>query len=228
MVLVVEARAQAGTVDPAMPSSIGPWRVFVMLFLMVGPIKILVPFVNLVRGADVKLQRSLATRAILFSAAALALAGLLGKTMLDNLNISLPVLTLAAGLILFLVALRMVLEQQAPPVKAWPEQHPPDMQLAISPLAFPIIVTPYGIAAVIVFAALAQDDSGAKLALTSVILLILAMNWAAMIYADRILKWFGTALQVFAIVLGIAQVALGLQLIVRSLMAIGVLSGHAG
>jgi protein-S-isoprenylcysteine O-methyltransferase Ste14 len=42
-------------------------KIFIMLFLMLGPIKILVPFVNLTRNADPVLRRRLATRAILFS-----------------------------------------------------------------------------------------------------------------------------------------------------------------
>ena len=94
--------------------------------------------------------------------------------------------------------------------------------LALSPLAFPIIVTPYGIAAVIVFAALAQDDTAAKLAVASIVLIILFLDWLAMLFVDAILKWTGTALQVFIVVLGVTQIALGLQIITHSLSMIGV------
>ncbi|MBL8893403.1 MAG: MarC family protein [Rhizobiales bacterium] len=194
-----------------------------MLFLMLGPTKILAPFMAMTAGADETFRRTLARRAILFSAAALTLAGLLGKKMLDNLNISLPVLTLAAGLILFLVALQTVLQQGASSARS-SSREPPSLQLAYSPLAFPTIVTPYGIAAVIVFATLAQDDGTAAVALAGVVLLILAMNWLAMIYVEPILKWAGPALQVFAVVVGVTQVALGLQLIVRSLVIIGAIA----
>ena len=63
------------------------------------------------RASDTAFRRTLAGRAILFSAAALALAGLLGRTMLENFDISLPVLALTGGVILFLVAIQTVLHQ---------------------------------------------------------------------------------------------------------------------
>ena len=42
-----------------------------------------------------------------------------------------------------------------------------------------------------------------------------------MLYAHAILKYGGTALQVLAVVLGVAQVALGLMIILPSLARIG-------
>lgn len=221
------SEAQEVTRPIGFPSKVSGWKVFVMLFLMLGPTKILAPFASMTAGTDEKFRRLLARRAIVFSAGALALAGSLGKAMLDNLNISLPVLTLAAGLILFIVALQTVMQQGTSVARATPPQEAPDLNLAYTPLAFPTIVTPYGIAAVIVFAALSQGDRSAGLALTGIVLLILAMNWVAMIYVNPILKWAGPALQVFAVVVGVTQVALGLQLIVRSLVIIGAIAETA-
>jgi multiple antibiotic resistance protein len=181
-----------------------------------------VPFVNLTRDADPVLRRRLATRAMLYSLAALAMAGLLGRNILESFEISVPVLALTGGLILFLVALRTVLEQSLPRARLRQESISSGTDLALSPLAFPIIVTPYGIAAVIVFAALAQDDTAAKLAVASIVLIILFLDWLAMLFVDAILKWTGTALQVFIVVLGVTQIALGLQIITHSLSMIGV------
>jgi multiple antibiotic resistance protein len=45
-------------------------KIFFMLFLMIGPVKILVPLVNMTRDTEAAFRRRLATRAILFSAAA--------------------------------------------------------------------------------------------------------------------------------------------------------------
>jgi multiple antibiotic resistance protein len=146
--------------------------------------------------------------------------------VLENFNISVWVLALT-GLVLFLVALQTVLQQGAVPARPRPDDPPPGLQLAYSPLAFPTIVTPYGIAAVIVFAALAQDSVEAKLVVAGVVLLILAMDWLAMLFAHSILRWAGTVLQVFAVVLGVTQIALGLQVIIHSLSMIGVFAERA-
>ena len=97
-----------------------------------------------------------------------------------------------------------------------------DLKLALTPLAFPTIVTPYGIAAVIVFATLASGDHDAELTLAGIVLVILAMDWVAMLFAEVILKRVRTPLQVFAVVLGVTQIALGLQVILHSLSMIGV------
>ncbi|WQO70685.1 MarC family protein (plasmid) [Sinorhizobium medicae] len=141
--------------------------------------------------------------------------------MLENFEISLPVLAMTGGIILFLVALRTVLHQSSSLSDQTTEQgQPPDLRLALTPLAFPTIVTPYGIAAVIVFATLAGGRQAECLTVAAIVLLILAMDWAAMIFAESILRWIGTSLQVLAVVLGVTQAALGLQIILHSLSAV--------
>lgn len=224
-----DALAQApATPDPADGQMrLSPKQIFLLLFLMLGPIKILVPFSSMARDMDATARRHLATRAVLFSAAALAIAGLLGRTMLENFNMPPPVLALTGGLVLFLVALKTVMEQfsSAPRPADTPEapRHGADpKQLAITPLAFPTIVTPYGIAATIVFMALAGDDVATKLMIGGVILVILVVNWFAMIFAHVILRWLATPLQVLAVVLGVTQIGIGLTVILRSLSEIGV------
>ncbi len=199
-----------------------------MLFLMLGPIKILVPFVNMTRGCDAQFRRRLATRATLFSAAALALAGLLGRSMIENFDISVPVLAMTGGIVLFLVALQTVLQQSSGAIDRPKEDHPPtELKHALAPLAFPTIVTPYGIAAVIVFMTLASEEYSAGLTVAGIVLAILVLDWVAMLFAETILKWVGTPLQVFAVVLGVTQIALGLQVIMHSLVMIGVFTVRA-
>jgi multiple antibiotic resistance protein len=224
-ILAAPALAQEGAEAMGTDVAFGARKTFLMLFLMLGPIKILVPFVEMTHESEAIFRRKLATRAILFSAAALALAGLLGRSMIENLDISLPVLALTGGVILFIVALRTVLQQSQGSAARLAEGA--GLHLALNPLAFPTIVTPYGIAAVIVFVTLAGGSHGAELMLAGILVAILAMDWVAMLFAETILRWVGTALQVFAVILGVAQIALGLQVILRSLRMIGVFVGGA-
>ncbi|WP_245426566.1 MarC family protein [Phyllobacterium bourgognense] len=221
IVLPMQSFAQS-PLGAGMPEvGFGARKMFLMLFLMLGPIQILVPFMAIAGNCAPSFRRRMATRAILFSAAALAVAGLLGRTMLENFEISVPVLAMTGGIILLLVALRTILQQSVglPNRMAEPGQTP-DLGLALTPLAFPTIVTPYGIAAVIVFATLASGRQAEGLTVTAIVLLILALDWVAMIFAETILRWIGTALQVLAVVLGVTQAALGLQIILHSLSMI--------
>jgi small neutral amino acid transporter SnatA (MarC family) len=207
---------------------IDPQRVFVILFLMLGPVKLLVPFVEMSRQSDPAFRRVLANRAIMFSAAALLLAGAIGDKMVANFGIPLPVLALAGGLILFLVALNTILEQFAAPSLLKPEGAPRDLHALTARLAFPTIVTPSGVAAIIVFCALAKNDVGMLSAIGGITLGILLLDWLAMLFAESILRWGRVALQLFAVILGVIQVSLGLQLMLRGLSLSGVLPISAG
>jgi multiple antibiotic resistance protein len=120
------------------------------------------------------------------------------------------VLQIAAGLILFLVALQAVMHQ-------YEITHPPDrtepatLALALSPLAFPTIVTPYGIAADTILMALAPTTE-IRLMLAGVVYFILFLDWLAMLGAHIVVRWFSLLLLLIGVVLGVNQVALGTQL----------------
>ena len=84
---------------------------FAFFFLMVGPIKILGSFVQMTRNAEQAFARKLAVRAFLVSCAALVFAGSIGERSMRQYHISVPVLAIAAGIILFLVALQAVMHR---------------------------------------------------------------------------------------------------------------------
>lgn len=202
-----------------MNSSLPLGQVFTFLFLMLGPFKIIGPFAKVTHGVDPRLARRIALAAILISSLALLLAAFVGETLLDKYHIELPVLTLAAGLILFLVALQGTLQQFSPPDPVVAPASPPTMRLAMTPLAFPTIVTPYGIAALIVFMAVSPDDTY-KLKVGGILLTIMLVNLVAMLSARYLLKWLGVVLQIVGAVLGVIQVALGLSIIISSVKKI--------
>jgi multiple antibiotic resistance protein len=93
--------------------------IFALLFLMLGPIKLLGPFAAVTKDCDRVFRFRLAAPAFLFSIGAVTLAASLGGRMLDNFAIPVLVLQIAAGLILFLVALPAVMQQHS-------AAHPPE------------------------------------------------------------------------------------------------------
>ncbi|MBS1218588.1 MAG: multiple antibiotic resistance MarC-related protein [Proteobacteria bacterium] len=199
-------------------------QIFTFLFLMLGPIKIIGPFAKITRGADPALTNRIALRAILFSSLALLLAAMFGERVLDNFNIPLPVLVLSAGIILFLVALMNILQQFMPPAAHSEEPagqvHAPAPGVALMPLAFPTIVTPYGIAALVVFLALSPDLKS-RLTVGAILLAIMLLNLIVMLMTRHILPVLNVLLPILGAVLGVVQVALGLQIIINSLRMLG-------
>jgi multiple antibiotic resistance protein len=191
-------------------------QIFALLFLMLGPFKILGPFVKITKNADAALTRKIAVRAILFSIGALVLAAFLGENILSKYGIPVPILTLSGGIILFLVALLKIIHQFQPTEADDESVGLPQLSLAINPLAFPTIVTPYGIGAVIVFIAL-SPDLNSKLIVVAIVVGIMLLNLLVMFFARRIFNTLSLILVLLGAVLGVVQVALGAKIIYNAL-----------
>jgi multiple antibiotic resistance protein len=191
-------------------------QMFTFLFLMLGPFKIIGPFARITMNADATLTRKIAFRSILYSSIALILAAVLGQRILSNYGIPIPILSLTGGLILFLVALLNVIKQFSTPETHTENNLVPTLNMAMNPLAFPTIVTPYGIAAVIVFLSLSPDLTS-KLMVGGIILGIMTLNLIIMLITKYILKFLLLILSILGAILGVVQVALGLMIIFNSL-----------
>jgi len=187
-------------------------QVFAFSFLMLGPFKIIGPFAKMTQGATPLLIRQIAIRAIIYSTLALLFAGLLGEMILSKYGIPTPILGISAGIILFLVALLNIIHQFAPIDAHAKNVAPPTLNMAMNPLAFPTIVTPYGIAAVIVFVSFFPDLNG-KLMVGGIVLGIMIINLIVMLIARHIFKYLAIFLAILGAILGVIQVALGLLII---------------
>jgi multiple antibiotic resistance protein len=200
----------------------GLMQVWGFFFLLLGPIKILGPFHRMTAGAEPALRRKLAFRGFLFATCIVLLAGTMGVQALRNYAVPPPVLALTGGLVLFLVALQGLLESFHPRPRPAPAE-PPSLQAAAMPLAYPIIVTPSGIAAVIIYMTLAPGWPG-KGAIVGLLLALMLLNLLAMLFASAVLRWLGMPLLVLGTVLGVVQVALGLNIMLNALRTLGVIA----
>jgi multiple antibiotic resistance protein len=213
------------------PFSLG--KIFTFLFLTLGPFKILGPFASMTRGRDARFKRQLALLSFIISLIAILIASTIAVSILEKWGISTGALLLTTGIILFVVALKSVLEQYAPSDGAsGPEQQattpPTPIALAFSPLAFPTIVTPHGIAVLILLATLSAGSGIAPvLGLAG---FVLALDVLAMLSADRILRtpFVKPFLGIVGAVLGVLQVALGVQAFIAGLRVLGIVGGGVG
>jgi multiple antibiotic resistance protein len=189
-----------------------------IFFLTIGPLKIIPAFLKLTAKADNKLRFQLALRGFIISTVAVLFAALMGQNLLDKYNIPLTAIVAAAGIVLFLVALRIVLSQYGDDDPSDPPPENPSLDLVIQPLVFPTILTPYGIAVVITASALARAVDGDLIRLMLTLLAIMVLNFLAMLFAKQILYVLKPRiLQVIGLVLGVIQLSLGLGLIFSAL-----------
>jgi multiple antibiotic resistance protein len=195
---------------------IGPGQIFTFLFIMVGPLNVLGPFVQVTAHADRPLRRRIAFAAFVVALVALLAGAYLGAILMQKWEITIAALTLAGGIILFLVALKKILAPDPPEKLAAAGEHP-TMRLALSPLAFPTIATPYGVATLIIFIVLGPSM---QWTIIGMLALVLLLDLFAMLFAHRILRTLGVPLQVLGAVLGVLQAALGIQVILLGIRRI--------
>jgi len=91
-------------------------------------------------------------------------------------------------------------------------------------LAFPTVVTPYGIAAIIGLL-VNSPEFDRTVSIVAMLTAVMGMNLVTMLYARRIMGG-GTVvvLQIIGAVLGVLQVALAVQFMIRGLRILGVLA----
>jgi hypothetical protein len=100
----------------------------------------------------------------------------------------------------------------SPPHSATPPQRP-----AITPLAIPIIVTPWGVAAILFFADLAYDDLKMSAIVVGILLLVMLLNLIGMLLARQIIAWVGMiSFQVLGWILAVLQAAFAVDAVVAS------------
>jgi multiple antibiotic resistance protein len=128
---------------------------------------------------------------------------------------------IAGGLVLLIAALNTIFR------KPQTEQAKPGAnatQLAASPLAIPAIVPPAGVAAILIFIMLAQENPRMWTAIGIALTVMMILDFLVMYFIDFVLLTPGLmlALQVVGATLIFMQVCIGIEIILRALKDMGV------
>ena len=198
---------------------LGPAEIFTLFFVTLGPLKILGPFAQRTHGLDDAAVRAIAVRAFVIATIAIVVGSLVGRALAGNWRIEVGALEVTAGIIFLLVALKQLLEQYEPPHPGdAPSPLPPAPMAAALRLLFPIVLTPYGVAAVIVLLANAQGEMGRVGMILALLVLVMVLNLLAMLFARKILTGYTmVVLQVLGAILGVLQVGLAVEFMLRGL-----------
>lgn len=185
-----------------------------LLFTLIGPIGLMPLFAALTKNADAGSKFKLGGAAVGFALIAFALAVAIGAPAMEKAGTSPASLIIAAGVILLLTALRSIFGSKAGQSGGLGEVS--GMAAALSPLAIPGIVTPVGVAVVIIFATYFPDS---RLDIFLVVATILAVNLLAMILAGVFMRTIGMSpLLVLGSVFGVLQAAMGVEFLTSGLM----------
>ncbi len=195
--------------------------VFAIFFMLIGPIKILPVFLKLTKDHDHEFRTKTALLATAFAAVICGFLILTSQNTLARYHIHQESLMLAGGLVLLISALRTIFpagheEDRKPRVDT-------PLGLAISPLATPVIVTPAGIAAIMLFVSMEAREPGMFAAIRIALGLVLVLDFLIMYFAGAIarLPWIMPLIWLFGSVMLVVQVAGAMDLIVKALKSLG-------
>lgn len=208
--------------------SLGLGKAFTFFFLTLGPAAVIAPFARATAGLDGKHRRRAAYVTTGVALFAVLVAATIGVRVLSSWGISTGALLIAAGIILFLVALQSissqydVTEEQSETPPETPSGQPSLRRLAFR-LAFPYIVSPYGIA-VVILVWTTRPDSVPVTPILAMLGGIMAINTLVMLVAHRIAgsPYLAPVMIVVKSVLAVLQAALGVHAILVGLRLAGV------
>ncbi len=202
--------------------------VFTIFMLTLGPIKVIPAFAGMVRDATRQQVTALALRGAIQSTI-LALLIAFGVTELQAAwGVSLDAIRITGGILLFMAAAGgQVLQMPAAagPNASVPLDDAAIKRLSFMPLSVPIIITPWGLVAILLFMRLAADDLPATILVIEILLLVMVLNFVGMMFARIILKTVGIApFQLMGWIFGILQCGLAVETILIALRNLGVVA----
>lgn len=191
----------------------------VTLLVTIDPIGLAPLFVTLTRGMDKAERREVALRACFTGFCILLVFGLGGQTFLDALGITLPAFRIAGGLLLFWLAFEMVFEKRAErrsrgASRAIDKDH--IKNVAVFPLAIPLIAGPGAISAMVLLSNEAYDMAGwaGTGALVGVLAGMVGACLTVFLLAGRIERLLGnTGRIILTRLLGVILAALAVQFV---------------
>ncbi len=160
------------------------------LFTMINPLGVVPVFITLTRNFTPRESRAVAMKAGLVSFVALAVFALSGKLIFDFFSISVPALKIVGGVLFFAMGYEMMRGRTVP--KRLQNETPEEFgaEIAITPLAIPMITGPGAITMVLIMMQNA-DSFVAKLAILASTLIVLVLTTLILIGGKKIMALLG-------------------------------------
>ena len=198
---------------------------FTTFFAVIGPLDTAVLLASLTPNMTRAERRAIAVKAVFIATLIVLSFALFGGPILRQLGVSLAALQTAGGIILFMIALDMMLSKRPGPValsvkeseeaETKAERH---AEIAVFPLATPLLAGPDAMTSAIVLAAGTRGDFTLLGAVIAAILAVMLVTLMLLLVAQEIHHVIGvTARKVIVRVFGVLLAALAVQSIFNGL-----------
>ncbi|WP_404831063.1 YhgN family NAAT transporter [Endozoicomonas euniceicola] len=184
----------------------------VLLFLIMDPLGNMPIFISALKHVPEERRTKVLVRELLIALLILVVFLFIGDNMLALLSLDQEAVSIAGGVILFLIALKMVF----PPARGGGIMgDTPDGEPFIVPMATPLIAGPSILATLIL---MGNQNPGQEIALLGALLIAWFTSSAILIFSNRIMKLLGNR-GVFAIerLMGMILIMLSVQMLINGI-----------
>ena len=184
----------------------------VLLFLIMDPLGNMPIFISALKHVPEERRTKVLVRELLIALFILLLFLFVGDNLLTLLSLEQEAVSIAGGVILFLIALKMIF----PPARGGGIMgDTPDGEPFIVPMATPLIAGPSILATLIL---LGNQNPGEGLMLVTAVFLAWLVSAAILVFSNRIMKLLGNR-GVFAIerLMGMILIMLSVQMLINGL-----------
>ena len=200
---------------------------FTTFFAVIGPVDSAVLVASLTPNLTRAERRAVSVKAVFIATIIILVFALVGELVLRKLGVSLAALQTAGGIILFIIAIDMTLSRRPGATTLSPGENAEvenkaeaNADIAVFPLATPLLAGPGAITGAIVLAASTNGDSALLAAVIAGIVAVMALTLALLLVAQEVHRMIGTtARKVIVRVFGVLLAALAVQLIFNGISA---------
>jgi multiple antibiotic resistance protein len=194
---------------------------FVTLLVVIDPPGVVPIFVSLTEGADAAKRRAVGRRAVMIASLIALFFLLAGRSVLSYLGVTVHAFAISGGVLLFATALPMLFGHrgglQAPESG---ERLTAGEDIAIFPLAIPIISGPGAIASILLLTSQAGTDMSRLVALGIAVALVYAVTLVTLYLGGGLMARIGEGkVHIVTRVMGIIMAALAVQFILNGITA---------
>jgi len=201
---------------------------FSSLFIIVDPLASIPAFISMTPNDTPEERKRMAGLACAVMAGILFLFAAGGKLIFKFLSITMPAFQIAASIVLLLVALDMLRAQRSRVQETTEETAAGTNKtdIAITPLAIPMLAGPGAISTVILLQTRARD-SFQIVALYVCILAVSLASYLILRVAARGARWLSPiALRIATRIMGLLLAAVAIQFMLNAFEALGIVTAH--
>ena len=191
---------------------------FTSILFLVDPIAVVPTFLAITQGESEERRRVTARRACVAAGILLIVFAAAGNLIFRAFGITLPAFRIAGGAILWLVAMDMLRgERRTQESEAEIDEGIRKEDVALTPLAMPMLAGPGAISTVMVLSGQARTPARAAVIYASIVITLL-ISWVMLRVGDRVMSHFGqTGIRVVMRIMGLMLAAVAVQFIVTGI-----------